>query len=224
MPKDVVVNRNFENKVEQMPIVELLTLVHCAGSFRFGGNWGYIRTSHPEFETLKEEFLGADKNVVTIQKVANGALVLAKREYLSKVANELLPGIIDGNFIQHAKHRESDERKKFLTFVERVLKEKSKHVIKKNGYSELTLGIYSSNEVNAIRINGEDYPAYRLTAQEALKAFMMKGQELGRETFVKTSDSFIPIKTIQSSDWVKVFGGLEISDSDTGVFITLRIR
>lgn len=224
MEKGVVVNKQFEAKVDKMPVVERLTLVQCAGSFRFGGNWGYFRNEHPEFEGLKEEFLAGDKNVVTLQKVSNGALVLARKEYLTKVANELLPGVVDKNFIEHAKAREAEERKKFISFVDRALKEKSKHVVKRGNYSELTLGIYSSNEVNAIRINGEDYPAYRLTVQEALKAFMLKGRELGRETYVKTVNSFIPIQSIQKEDWAKVFGGLEIADSDTGVFVTLRIK
>lgn len=205
-----------------------LALVLCAGAFRFGGNWGFIRSSKSDFkgqlETLKEE----KPNVKAIP-LKNGALILSDENFLSHNVNLAVPNAINGTFVEKANARKADEKKRFQKFIENVAKGKSSHVKHAKGYYELVLGIYCVNDTNAIRLNGNDYPAYKITLIEALEyanqltnigkqVYALAVDENGKQVFGKVFDLASNSKGVAA-----LYKGLEIAESETGVFLTLRI-
>lgn len=205
-----------------------LAIVLCANSFRFGGNWGFIRSNRPDFraqlETLKEE----RPNVKAIP-VSNGALILANENFLAHNVNMVVPNAINGSFVEMANKRRLEERQRFQKFIENVAKGKSQYVKAAGGYYELTIGVFSVNDTNMIRVNGKDYPAYKLTLIEALeyanqltktgrKVYARAVKEDGAEVF----DLVFNLAT-NSKGQAALYRGLEIADSETGLFLTLRI-
>jgi hypothetical protein len=205
-----------------------LALVLCAGAFRFGGNWGFIRSSKADFrgqlETLKEE----RPNVKAIP-LANGALVVSNENFLSHNVNLAVPNAIDGLFVDKANARKAEEKKRFQKFIENIASGKSTHLKFKKTFYEVTIGIYCVNDTNAIRLNGVDYPAYKLTLIEALE-YANQLTATGKKVYARAVDEngkevFDLIQNLagNSKGVTALYKGLEIAESETGVFLTLRI-
>lgn len=226
-------DKNVEKKLTQN--IDALTdggkaaIVLCANSFRFGGNWGFIRREKHDFkeqlETLKEE----RKSIKAIP-VSNGALVLADENFLAHNVNLAVPGAINGNFVDMANKRRREEQERFAKFIQNVAVGKSSHVKSKDGYYELTLGLFCVNDTNAIRLNGHEYPAYKLNMIEALdyavKALASSGKKLYAKAITDEGKqvSGLVVELAMNSKGVQaLYRGLEIADSDTGVFLSLAI-
>lgn len=221
-------NPNIEKKIEALSGGAQLAIVLCANSFRFGGNWGFIRKERKDFrdqlETLKQE----RPNVRAIP-VTNGALILSNENFLAHNVNAVVPNAINGSFVDMANKRKADEKARFQKFIENIAKGKSSYVKSAKGYYELTLGIFSVNDTNHIRINGKDFPAYKLTLMEALdyanqlastgkQVYARAVKEDGTEVFDKVFNLAGNSKGQQA-----LYRGLEIADSETGLFLTLRL-
>jgi hypothetical protein len=205
-----------------------LALVLCANSFRFGGNWGFLKSDKSDFrgqlDTLKQE-----KPNIRAIPVSNGALILANENFLAHNVNLAVPNAINGSFVDMANKRRNDERQRFSKFIENVANGKSSHVKSKGGYYELILGVFCVNETNAIRLNGNDYPAYKLNMIEALeyanqltatgkKVYARAIKEDGEQVF-----DLVANLATNSKGVAALYRGLDIADSETGLFLTLRI-
>lgn len=222
------IDPRFVERLEAVSAGGQLAIVLCADAFRHGGNWGFIRRNKPNFreqlETLREE----RPNVEAIP-VANGALILVKEDFLAYNVNKIIPNAIGKPFVERVKQRRLEEQERFVKFINSVIQGKSSYVKSKGGYYELVLGVYSINDTNLIRLNGVDYPAYKLTAIEALdyadkalasvgrKAYVLAVKENGERVFDR------PMNLANSKGIPAIYRGLEIADSDTGLFLTLRI-
>lgn len=220
-------DKQLEQNINAMTDGGKLAIVLCAGSFRFGGNWGFIRGGKDlkgQIETLKEE----RPNVKAIP-VANGALIQCNENFLAHNVNLAVPGAIGGAFVDRANKRKSEEKARFAKFMKNVETGKSAHVKKGANYSEITFGIFCVNDTNAIRVNGKEYPAYKMTLLETLE-FANRLVENGRKVYVRAVKPdgvavFDEIRNLSNSKGLQaIYKGLEISETDTGVFITLRIR
>lgn len=210
-----------------------LAIVKVADAFRFGGNWGYIMSTDREFaEKLK--LLKSEHPNVKVLRLSNGALVLCNEEFLAYNVNKVVPNALGRPFVEMAKTRKADERKTFAKFLDNLAKGKSKHGQKGNGYNEVKIGIFSVNETNYIRLNAIDYPAYKLSlfevAEEINKASHSMEQE-GRGIFVRSvsesgQEVYDHVARLlgNSKGTSAVYRGLEISETDTGVFLTIRIK
>lgn len=215
--------------IEKMSGAAQTAIVICARAFRFGGNWGYIPKDVQDFKGQIQTLL-EDKRNIHVYQVANGALVEAKEAFLGENVNLAVPNAINGSFVEMAKKRRADEQVKYQKFIKSVAEGKSRHLKNKNGYYEITIGIYSVNDTNVIRLNGQDYPAYKLSLIEALEMARLLEQK-GLEVYAKavTQDNKVVFDRVfalasNSKGKTALFKGLEISDSETGVFLTLRIK
>lgn len=205
-------------------------IVLCAESFRFGGNWGFVRNTNSNFKDVIT-LLRSEKGRIKVYPVENGALVLCDKNFLANAVNSVVPNAINGNFVEKAAQRSQVEKQKFVKFLDNVANGKSSYVRKGNGVSELTLGIYSVNDTNLIRINGIDYPAYKLELMEALD-FARFLANRGKTVYVKAIDpesgktiwGTIEQLAYSPKGVAAMYKAVEIADSDTGAFLTLRIK
>ena len=73
-----------------------------------------------------------------------------------------------------------------------------------------------------MRVNGIEYPAYSLSIVEAVKEIIKLKNHL--DIYISTKDSFISLNEINNlNDINKLSEGLEISNTLTGVFLTIRV-
>ncbi len=204
-------------------------IVLMSDAFRLGCNWGYIKNTHPDYRdvltALKEE-----KGAIKMFQAENGAIVMADKNFLTKVVNDVAPGLINADFIKNAEERAKNETESALKFVKKVADGKSPYVKEKDGYQELQLGILSVNQVNEIRLNGVSYPAFRLNLQEAL-GLLDTLKNAGINVLVrgvKADGAALWGTPFQlggnSAALEAAYRGLQISDTDTGVFLSVRLR
>lgn len=229
--KTTDIPRSVEEAINSLSVGGQTAIVTCAKAFRYGANWGFVRKDNPELTEIMTALKEEEKNVKSF-RISNGYLILANENFLAYNINAVVPNAIGGKFADMARKRKAEEMAEFSKFIQSVSKGKSRHLKQMNGYYELVIGIYSVNETNAIRVRGNDYPAYRLTLMEALieadkiskanpnlqvnvKAVTESGETVFGEVF----------KTASNSKGQKaIYNGLEIADSDTGIFLTLRIK
>jgi hypothetical protein len=203
-------------------------IVLTAPAFRFGGNWAFILKTKNDYRGYLEALSKEKPNIKAIQ-VSNGALILSDENFLAYNINAVAPGTINGSFVDMANKRRNEEKEKFQKFIDSVSKGKSNYVKKENGYYELVIGTYSLNDTNLIRLNGIEYPAFKLSLVEVLshadklsksglsiyaRAVTEEGKEIWDKVFNLGSNS----KGVAA-----LYRGLEIADSETGVFLTLRL-
>lgn len=205
-----------------------ITLV--APVFPHGGNWGFIENTDPDFAAKLEE-LRTESRYIKLIRVSNGAVVLVKEDFLAYNVNLLVPNAIGRPFAEEAVARHNTEKERFGKFLANVLKGESKHLKRHAGYAEFTLGVFSMNETLAIRVNNVDYPAYKLSAIEALMFLDSYGRTHGRQFYVQAlredgSKPFVPVfeaggSTAGQAAFQRT---LEISPTGTGVFMNVRIK
>ena len=219
---------NLEARIESLSDGAKTAIVLCANAFRFGGNWGFVKDTNPEFRVIVQT-LSLERPHVQLLKVSNGALILCNEKFLSFNVNAVVPNAINGKFVDMANKRRNDEKALFNKFIGNVTAGKSRYIKKKNGFYEIAIGIFSVNDTNRITVNNVDYPAYKLSLIEALdyarniartgKKVLAKGVlESGEETYIDLANLAFNSKAATA-----LYKGLEIADSDTGVFLTLRI-
>lgn len=218
----------IEDRIENLSDGARVAIVLCSNAFRFGGNWGYL-TPGKEFkgylETLKEE-----KGNVKVHRVSNGALILADENFLAHNVNAVLPNAINGKFVDMAVKRRNEEQERFSKFLKNVVAGKSKYVKGASGKYALTLGIFSVNDTNQIRLNGKEFPAYKLNLHETLN-YLDKLSKQGFKVSVHavkedgTAVYDTPFNLGSNSKGLQaVYRGLEISETDTGVFLKIAIQ
>lgn len=217
----------LEQNINSMTEAGKLAVVLCAQAFRFGGNWGFMRTGDANFketlETLKDE-----QPNVKFYRLANGALITCKEQFLAYNVNIAVPNAIGVPFAEKAKERKKQEIEKFRRLLTSAMAGKSTHVEKRGRFNELTIGIYCTNEVNTIRLNGKDYPAYKLDLIEALQVaheWNAKNRVVMASAVDASGDRiFDQIQNLaaNSKGLSAIYRGLELSDTGTGVFLKLR--
>lgn len=203
-----------------------LAIVMVAHSFRFGGNWAFIRNDATEYKD-RLELLREEKPNVDARPLSNGALVLMDKGFLTNNVNAVIPGGIGKEFVDKANARKIEEQKKYSNFVESVLEGKSRFLVDKNSYKELTIGTYCVNETNLIKVNGVEYPSYKLPLEEMLNELRRVNVKYKRPILLKvvkdTGFGFMPIEAAMQN-LKAVHKGLEIADSNTGVLLSLRLK
>ena len=220
-------DRHVIRNVDKMTPAGQQAVVLCANAYRFGANWGFIRNSERDFDN-KIELLKTDTTNVKAIPVSNGALVICSKKFLADTVNAVLPNAINGSFMEKAKKREEEEIANYKKLLDGVIKGKCSYLKSVPGGTELVLGIYSVNHVNTISLSGLTYPAYRISLSELLKSMGYLAQ-YGITPYIKlTSPSnggytFEPVEKVASQEYAPyLYKALEIADSETGVFVTLR--
>lgn len=219
----------IEQKIAKLSDGGKVAIVLCANAFRFGGNWGFLpqtRTEYKDYLTILQE----EKPHVKVFRVKNGALVTSEENFLAYNVNAVVPNAINGKFVDMATKRRQEEKARFQKFMEKVFTGKASNVEKRPDYTHVTLGIYCINETNAIRINGKDYPAYKLSLKEVLEFLAFVQKKTGRDILVLSADAnnqpqYVNLKQVVESNqgMNSIYRALELAESDTGVFLNFRI-
>jgi hypothetical protein len=216
-----------ERKAHTLSVGARTAVVLIASSTRFGGNWGFIRRSRPDFVQQVKALLVERPNVQAVH-LANGALILGNEHFLFKTVNSAVPGGINNNFMGLMAERRKTEQEKYLRFLKEAVLGQSKTVRQGNGYTEITVGLYCLNDNNVIRVNGIDYPSFRLTLPEALD-FSKVLHRVASKVMVRVvmddgSSTFEDLKYLMNNKALRaMYRGLDISPSDSGAFMTFRI-
>lgn len=221
-------SKDIESRIENLSDGAKVAIVLCSNAFRFGGNWGYL-TPGKDFKGYLESLKGEQPNVKAF-KVSNGALVLVKENFLATNVNAVLPNAINGKFVDMAVKRRNEEKERFHKFLKNVVAGKSKYAKTGNGKYALTLGIFSVNDTNQIRLNGNEYPAYKINLLETLE-FLHELVKAGNKVLVHavkedgTAIYDTPFNLGGNSKGLQaVYRGLEISETGTGVFLKISIQ
>jgi len=202
-------------------------LTLCSQSYLVGGNWGYLSNEHTDYEKLVS-LLQEDKSVIKLLYTSNGVVVIANPTVLNEVIATVEPALVNPEVQKAHASREGLEQHKCLKFFEEIVKgSSSKYGRAYNGFTEYNVGIYSSNDTAKIRLNGIEYPAYKLTIQEMLeclkqlnrfKQVYLKVEMSGMQEFVSLTDLLKDAGSL-----VSIIKALELSPTGTGVFVTFRV-
>ena len=129
--------------------------VIAADSFYSGANWGFLLEENAEFESILS--ILNNSNVKKI-RVDNGYIVFCDYEYLKNVIARVEP-LTEEVLVRYRTRlqREIPELQKLLTSV---LRKNCKYLDDCGSYYELNIGLYCTNNMNKMRINGIEYPAF----------------------------------------------------------------
>lgn len=192
--------------------------VIAADSFYSGANWGFLLEENPEFESILS--ILNNSNVKKI-RVDNGYIVFCDYEYLKNVIARVEP-LTEEVLVKYRTRlqREVPELQKLLTSV---LRKNCKYLDDCGSYYELNIGLYCTNNMNKMRINGIEYPAFTLSLSEALKEIVKLSSRLS--IYIYVSNGFDKLNNVLASEALEsIYSGLEIASSGTGAFLTLRFE
>jgi hypothetical protein len=218
--------QNLNSIVESLSMSSRVAIVLCANAFKQGGNWGLLRQSNREFNNTFSILSEANQDI-RLTRVYNGLIVECRDNFLADTINAIQPHAIDEDFGLMVARRKEEERHKLTKLLQSVVDDECKYERKTTYFGELIIGLYSMNITNFIRINGIDIPAYKLSLAEALPCLKLL-EENGLPVFVCIGDgegdrTFKALSQLMAErDIASMLQGLDISDTDTGVFFTIR--
>lgn len=193
--------------------------VIAANSYYVGGNWGFVLKENEDYDRI-HNILKQDNKSVMLNDVSNGCIVFVNLNYLQSVIGQVEQ--VDQQTLENIKNRQQIEIPQFQNFLKSVLNKTCKYGEKNNDFEEYVIGIYSCNSLHKIRLNGKEYPAYNITVKEALKQISQLSKYV--KIYINVGDKFENIsKIIAENKIMEVNQGLEISNTMTGVFLTIRI-
>ena len=197
-----------------------LAAVIASNSFYVGGNWGFVLKENEEYEKIINILKSINNGGINLLEVSNGMIVFCNTQYLANAINQVDP--ISTDVWNKQNTRLKSEILEFQKFLTGILRGNSKYGEKRNGYIEYNIGLYSCNNLHKMRVNGIEYPAYSLSIVEAVKEIIKLKNHL--DIYISTKDSFISLNEINNlNDINKLSEGLEISNTLTGVFLTIRV-
>lgn len=228
MAKDTKVTDAMIKAVQKLTEGEKTAIVLIEPSFKNGSNWILLPDNDRRTKGYIEDLLTVKKNLVA-SRVSNGYVVQVDKRFIVNSINSIAGNSLNHRFVDYAQKREKEAKDSFSRFLTRLKDGKVKQAKKIGNGLEITIAVYSLNEVETIRLRGVDYPAYRVTLMEALQAF----HELSKEGYVPQVKAKHPngdtvfdnvFSLASNTNGLKAINeALEISDTDTGVFVTLRL-
>lgn len=195
-----------------------MSAVITASSFYVGGNWGFLLEDNPEFVEILD--ILNNSNVKKI-RVSNGYIVFCDYDYLQKVVSRVEN--VTPEILNRGINRLRTEVPEFQKFLTTILRKNCKYLEDCGSYYEINIGLYCTNNTHKIRINGIEYPAFSLTLSEALKEVVKLNSRMS--IYICEASGFEKLNTALSMNSLEpIYSGVEISNSCTGAFLTLRIE
>lgn len=196
-----------------------MAAVAASDSFYVGGNWGFILDTHPDYERILKILNGVD-NSVRIIHVSNGLILLVNPTYLQSVISQVEP--VTPEILNRHQTRVASESKEFQTLINSIYQGNCRYANRGVNYEEYVIGVYSCNNLHKIRLNGVEYPAYNLTILEALKTLNVLTKYV--DIYINVGGHFEDLKNVISNNMInEVYNGMEISNTLTGAFFTIRV-
>jgi hypothetical protein len=210
-------------------------LVACAHAYPFGCNWGFLRPTDKDLKSTAEA-LKAESGRIRFNRLKNAMLIECDPSFLAQSVNAIVPNAVNTPFAQMAQTRKRDEMTKFTNYMKRFLGGKDSGASKNSdGSVETTVGLYCVNETNKIRLGGKDYNAFKLNIEEAVYAINTLAQSdpkiapLYNSIMFKAVDTntksqvWIPVSSVGPNTVQGIYFGMELADSDTGIFLTIGV-
>lgn len=208
----------------------------CLNSFTFGCNWGFLKSTTQDFkqsiEMLKEE-----KNNITLNKVSNGVIISCSERYLMNILNTIFEGKCPIQYQQLAERRRTEIGvfQKWLTKLTNStsgLEYVSRKSVNGKPATIVTFALYGVNDSHAIRVNGIEYPAFKLTVPEALNVMLSKPEFANMLVAVRLLNSnksdyierYVPASQLSNPEAIKAFfKSTIISEANTGLFVKIVV-
>lgn len=209
----------------------------CLNSFTFGCNWGFLKSTTQDFKQ-SIEMLKGEKNNITLNKVSNGVIISCSERYLMNILNTIFEGKCPIQYQQLAERRKSELGvfQKWLTKLTNStsgLDYVSRKTVNGRTVNTVTFALYGVNDSHAIRVNGIDYPAFKMTVPEALNVMLSKPEFANMGVAIRTLnadksayvESFITAKQLYGNEnAVKAFfNATTISEANTGLFVKIIV-
>lgn len=147
----------FDERLQKYPVEEILAVGAISKNVLNGCCWEFVRKSS-EYVQTKSAF---DKNPnVSMQEISyghnvQGYLIYMNMNYLCNILDKEAKGLINAEDLEKAKKHRNEA---VIALSNRM----------KNGYKG-RIGIYCTNDSQAITVQGKTFPAYALTLREMLK-------------------------------------------------------
>lgn len=195
-----------------------MAAVIASNSFYVGGDWGFVLNTNEDYDSIFN-ILKSDSNIKVIE-VSNGLIVFCDPQYTLSAISQIEE--VPNDVREKQQTRLQTEILEFQKFLTDILREKNKYGVDYGTYMEYHIGIYSCNSTHKIRLNGIEYPAFALTLKEAFKEIKKLQSRL--DVYINTYEGFVGLSEIDNFEsFVFVLEGLEISNTLTGAFLTIRI-
>lgn len=196
-----------------------MAAVAASDSFYVGGNWGFILDTHPDYERILKILSHAD-NTVKVHQVSNGLILVVSPTYLQSVISQVEQ--ITPEMMNKHQSRVMSESKEFQGLINSIYKGDCRYARRTADYEEYVIGAYSCNNMHKIRLNGVEYPAYNLTILEALKTLNVLTKYV--DIYIYIGNTFENLNTVIANNMInEVYRGMEISNTMTGAFFTIRV-
>lgn len=234
---DMQLEALIAKNVNKVSVGSQKVFMTCLNSFTFGCNWGFLKSGTQDFaesiEMLKEE-----KNNISLNKVSNGVIITCSEKYLMNILNTLFDGKCPIQYQQLAERRKTELGvfQKWLTKLCNSTKgldyAKQKNINGRN-VTQVTFALYGVNDSHSIRVNGIEYPDFKLTIAEALSVMLSKPEFANMGIAVRTLnadksayvETYIPAQQLYNNDnAVKAFfKATMISEANTGLFVKIIV-
>lgn len=198
-----------------------MAAVIASNSVYVGGNWGFVSNVNEDYERIYACMVNNDNPKYSVVEVSNGLLVFCDTNYLYQAVSQV--EVLSPDITNKVKTRASSELGKLQQFLMSIKNKNCKYGTKVEDFIEYDIALYCCNSMNKIRLNGKEYPAFSLTVMEACREILKLGSVI--PIYVNMGDSFKNIKDMKSNDDVdKIMSALEISNTLTGAFLTIRVK
>ena len=196
-----------------------MAITIAANSFNAGGNWGFLSKRNPDYDKIYK-ILISSRGGYRMYNVYNGVIVIVPSNYIYSAVTqveEVTPEVLD-----RQKNRVNYEIPELQKYLASVIRKMVKPTNITEDYEEYTFAIYSCNTMHKLRLNGIEYPAFSVSEIEVIKelAKLRKYADI----YLSVENGFKSMADLTGNAGVdEVIKGLEISDTLTGVFMTIRI-
>lgn len=196
--------KRFEQVLSSRPVEEQLCVGLISKNVLNGCSWEFVR-ANPEIRRNMEAF--KKSTVCSVQEVTYnhergiyGYLIYMKMDYLCKLLGPAMGGpLLDRDLQLASKHREEAK----TALIKKI----------KQGYKG-RLGIFCTNDSQAITVDGKTFPAYALTLKEVCTICKQLGYGVVVNKIVRD-----PMEVLKRED--AVLKSLTVAPSSNALFIDI---
>lgn len=167
----------YKANASKVPIAAQQMMIQCHSALYWGGSWSLVSENDADYEACKElvNELSTYGNGVRAWDVRGGLLLTAPPEWLIGVMMTLAPNFFSSHcedFKARATGVANEEGQLFLNYWQKAVAGGNDcfSAVTKDNVRRMTgtIGVYCTNSVNTIAVNGITYPAFKLTADQLL--------------------------------------------------------
>lgn len=192
----------YASKAQQLPPAVQFAIITALPNCTNGAFWGFT-----SMDDAKEhiDVIKSDKNIVARQ-LGNACLIEVNPDYLYKACSVIDPSLMTQNDVAIMQKYMAEAAVSF----EKFLYSKAE----KGGFGGM-VAIYCTNDSNAITYKNVQYPAFRLNIGTVLQYLQKWGY------MILVGGQYVA-PNVASQAGQALFSSMQLSPTNTGVFITIR--